>query len=291
MNKVSMTFVKAFTLAFALMIGALVVGCKSTTEPDENQEYDSEAAADITAASLGTESGGAGNSFADVQNLVDGNDINGVAPGKSNPMSRSASYDSATGKHVITVYRSKTFGKYQFSDSITYTYIYKDASGNFMKSFQHGGTDAISVSFTRARSRDVGDRIDIDADATGEWNVTNIISGQPLFNGTFSRNGTEIFHTTKNGDRTFTHKFTISFVNDTLVKDGDKNHFYLRGPATSHFEATTPKYNFTRDVQITFNGDGTAYLDVKRTSGDGTVDEYTVDVKVGYWKWKGKHIK
>jgi hypothetical protein len=291
MNKLSMTFVKAFTLAFALMIGALVVGCKSTTEPDSNQEYDSEAAADVTAASLGTESGGAGNNFADVQNLVNGNDINGVEPGKANPMSRSASYDSATGKHVITVYRSKNSGKYQFSDSITYTYIYRDAAGNFMKNFQHGGTDAIYVSFTRARSRDVGDRIDIDADASGEWNVTNIISGTPLVNGTFSRNGTEVFHTTKNGDRTFNHSFTITFVNDTLVKDGDKNHFYLQGPATSHFEATTPKYNFTRDVQITFNGDGTAFLDVKRTSGDGTVDEYTIDVKVGYWKWKGKHIK
>jgi hypothetical protein len=287
MNKFNIAFVKAFTLAFAIMVGALIVGCKSTTEPTANEEYDSEAAADITAASLGTESGGAGNNFADVQNLVNGNDINGIVPGKSNPMSRSAQYDSVTGKHTITVYRGKTLGKYQFSDSITYVYIYYDASGAFMKNFQKGVTDAISVSFTKARSRSVGDRLDVDADAAGNWKVTNIISGPPLFNGTFTRSGTEIFHTEKNGDRTFTHSFNIAFINDTIVKNGD--HVYLEGPAESHFEATTPKYNFARDTKIVFNGDGTAFLDIKRTSGDGSTDEYTIDVKVGFWKWKGKH--
>jgi hypothetical protein len=289
MNKLSMTFVKVFTLAFALMIGALVIGCKSTTEPASSQEYDSEAAADITASSLGTESGGAGNSFADVQALSKGDEIPGIIVAKNSPMSHSVSYDSTTGLHTVTVERGGTHGKYSFSDTIIYQYTYYDASGNFMQKFQKGVTDKVTVSFTKQRSKDIGERVDIDNSASGNWTVVNLTSIQPLFNGTFSRNGTDVFHTANNGDRTLTHSFSITFVNDTLVKDGDGKHVYLQGPATSHFEATTPKgYNVVRDTKITFNGDGTAFLDVTRTSGDGTVDTYTIDVKVGYWKWKGK---
>jgi hypothetical protein len=288
MNKLSMTFVKVITLAFALMIGALVVGCKSTTEPASSQEYDSEAAADITASSLGTESGGAGNSFADVQALSEGNEIPGIIVSKNSPMSHSVSYDSTNGLHTVTVERGGTHEKYSFSDTIIYLYTFYDASGKFMQKFQKGVTDKITVSFTKQRSKDIGERVDIDNTASGSWTVTNLTSTQPLFNGSFARNGTNVFHTANNGDRTFTHSFTINFLNDTLVKDKDLKHVYLLGPATSHFEATTPKYNFQRDVKITFNGDGTAFLDVTRTSGDGTVDSYTIDVKVGYWKWKGK---
>ena len=292
MNKVTKAFATSFALALALMFGALVVGCKSTTEPAANQEYDSQAAADVTAASLGTESGGAGNNLIDVNSLANGKDLSGIISGKVSPMGKTASYDSATGIHTITVDRSASYGKFDFAASIIYQYIYFDASGKFMKNFQKGVTDSIWVSFSKQRSLDKSDRVDVDDTANGTWTVSRIISGKPLFNGTFSRSGTDIFHTDANGDRTFTHSFTITFVNDTLVQDSDNKHVYLQGPATSHFSATTAKgYTFTRDTKITFNGDGTAFLDVTRTSGDGTVDEYTIDVKVGYWKWKGKHVR
>jgi len=54
MNKVTKAFATFFALAVALMIGALVIGCKeNTTEPAGSQQYDSEAAADLQASALG----------------------------------------------------------------------------------------------------------------------------------------------------------------------------------------------------------------------------------------------
>ena len=79
MNKVSKTFAKTFILALAIMFGALVIGCKGTTEPAGNQQYDSEAAADLHATALGTESGGAGVNFADVKSLTEAGTISGTA--------------------------------------------------------------------------------------------------------------------------------------------------------------------------------------------------------------------
>ncbi|MDP4221234.1 MAG: hypothetical protein Q8916_02990 [Bacteroidota bacterium] len=290
MNKLTKGFAAIFALALLLVAGALVTGCKSTSEPVADQEVDSRAAADITAASLGTESGGAGVNFADVNALANGKELSGIIPNKSGPMSANASYNDTTGMHTVTVDRSGSAGKYSFSTTILYQYIYFDASGKFMKTFQSGVTDSIWVSFSKQRSRDAGDRVDVDDTASGTWTVSKLTSTQPLFNGTFSRSGTDTFHTLENGDRTFTHAFTITFINDSLVTDkDDRKHVYLQGPATSHFTATTPKgYTITRDTKIEFNGDGTAFLDVTRTSGDGTVDSYTIDVKVGVWKWKGK---
>ncbi len=291
MNKLSIAFAKTFAVALALSVGALIAGCKSTNEPASSQEYDSQAAVDLQASALGTESGGAGVSFADVNNLATGKDINGTLDGgkSSSPMSRDTSYDPSTGLHTLAITRGGTWGKYSFNTLITYKYTFLDASGNFMQKYQKGVTDKITVTVAKQKSKDLGDRVDVEDTASGSWIISSIISGTPIFNGTFSRSGTDVFHTVANGDRTFTHSFTITFVADTLVKDADNNHVYLKGPATSHFEATTPKgYNFTRDTQLEFNGDGTATLNVKRTSGDGTVDTYTIDVKVGVFKRFGK---
>ena len=83
-----------------------------------------------------------------------------------------------------------------------------------------------------------------------------------------------------------TFSLKVNFVNDTIVKDAD-GYTRLQGPATSHFEALTPKgYTIIRDTKIQFNGDGPATLEITRTSGDGTVDTYTIDVKVGKFKAK-----
>lgn len=289
MDKFTVTFAKTFAIALAIMIGSLVIGCKSTTEPESSQEYDSEAAADITAASLGTESGGAGVSLADVKDLADGKDINGIVSGKASPSGKDASYNDTTGMHTLTVTRSGGDGnKFSFTSTIVYQYIYFDASGKFMEKFQKGVTDSIWVKFSKEKSKDITERVDIDNSANGEWNISKLTSIAPVFNGTFTRNGTDVFHTVKNGDKTFTHSFSITFDNDLIVKDSldGKKHVYLEGPATSHFEVTTPKYTFVRDTKITFNGDGTATLEITRTSGDGTVDTYTIDVKVGKFKAK-----
>jgi hypothetical protein len=88
-----------------------------------------------------------------------------------------------------------------------------------------------------------------------------------------------------------TYSLSVDFDNDKIVRkdDGNGKYAYLEGPATSHFEASTSNgRSIVRDTKITFNGDGTATLEITRTSGDGSVDTHTIDVKVGKWLKKGR---
>ena len=294
-NKLSRAFLTAFIMAATLTVTSLfVVGCKdNTTEPVATQEYDSEAAADMQASALGTESGGAGVSFSDVMSLTTTGSIPGTMhdPKSGTPMSRDTAYDPATGKHTVSITRTGSQGKFSFNTTITYIYTFYDVSGMTMKDFIKGTTDKITVSVSKAKTKEYGDRVDVEDTAYGSWTISNIISNVPILDGSFSRNGSSTFHTVANGDRTMTHSMTINFIGDTLIekKEGSLKHSFLKGPATSHFTATTSKgVNIVRDTKITFNGDGTAILEITRTSGDGSVDTYTVDVKVGVWLRKGR---
>ncbi len=293
MNNLTRTLVTAGVMISAVAFTSLVmVGCKSSTEPAANQEYDSEASADITASALGTESGGAGVSFADAFGLAQTGYVPSVMddPKSGSPMSRDSSYDSSTKLHTLTITRGSEWGKYSFDATIIYKYTFYDASGNTMQYYQKGVTDKIVIDVTRNRSQDYGDRLDVDAEASGHWVITGITT-TPILNGTYSKDGSVVFHTLDNGDRGITYNFDATFTNDTIVQSSDngRKHVYLSGPATSHLSATTTKgVTFTRDTKITFNGDGTATLEVTRTSGDGSVDTYTVDVKVGYWLRRGR---
>ena len=293
MNKFTVTVAKTFILATAIMISAMVIGCKSTTEPASSQAYDSEAAADLTATSLGTESGGAGVSFSDAMGLAQTGSVptEAVDPKSGIPMSRDSAYDPVTKQHILTITRSGSTGKFSFNAVIIYKYTFKDAAGNSMQYFAKGTTNEVDISVSKQKSKDYGDRLDVDDTANGSWTITNIISGLPILTGSFTRNGTDIFHTVANGDRTFTHTMTINFNADTLVQTTDlgKKYTHLKGPATAHFDGVTAKgYKITRDVVVTFNGDGTATLQVTRTSGDGTIDTFTIDVRIGIFKRWGK---
>ena len=282
MNKFSKAITIAAALASATIFG---IGCKSSTEPSSALEYGSEAAADVQASSIGTESGGAGVSFGDAMGLVQsGNVPNIMGDPKSDPQTRSYSFDSVTKVHTLTITRGLNYGNFNFSALITYQYTFYDASGNKMNNWVKGTTDKVTITLSKTRSLDKGERVDVDDTASGSWIISNIVSGAPLLNGSFMRNGTEVFHTPNNGDRTFTQSLTINFTNDTLVQDGDKKHAFLKGPASSDFSATTPKYSFSRHTDIVFNGDGTATLTVHRA--DGTTDVYTVDTRLGLFLHK-----
>lgn len=289
MDKFTVTFAKAFAIALAIMIGSLVIGCKSATEPENLQSYDSEAAADMQASAIGTDAGGAGVSFNDAMGLAK----NGYMPGvmldaKSNtPMSRDSSYDPVSKEHTLTINRSGSKNNFEFEATIVYKYTFYDASGAAMDSRKEGVTDKIVINVTKTRSASKGERLDATDAATGSWIITNIISGAPILNGDYNRDGSITFHTEKNGDRTMTFLLNMHFDNDKIVKDAD-GYTRLEGPATSHFEATTPKTTFVRDTKIQFNGDGTATLEITRTSGDGSVDTITIDVKKGIFKKWGK---
>jgi hypothetical protein len=285
MNKLTKTFFTAFIMAATLtIVSMLAVGCKSTSEPDENQAYDSEAAADITAASLGNESGGAGVNFADVSTLIDKGAISSEIVSKGGtPKSIDSSYNDATGEHTLTITRSIDWGQFNFDATIVYKYTFFDAAGQFSRFYQKGTTNKITISVSKQRSLDKGERLDADDAASGSWIIDNIVSGTPILNGTYTRDGSVTFHSPNNKDRHLSFTLSFNFTNDTIVKSDDGKHTYLKGTATSDFSATTDKYEFTRHTDITFDGEGMANLIITRTSGDGNTETHEVDVKVGRW--------
>jgi hypothetical protein len=284
MDKFTKAFFTAFIAAATLTITSLLmVGCKNTTEPEENQAYDSEATADITASSLGNESGGAGVSFADVSTLMDKGSLSGIISKGGVPNSVDATYDSTTGLHTITVDRSINSGAFSFDDTIVYKYTFFDASGQFVKNFQKGTTDKIVINVSKVRSLEKGERLDADDAATGNWTITGITSGTPILNGSYNRTGSVTFNTPNNKSRHFSYTLNLNFTNDTIVKSSDGKHTYLKGTATSDFSATTDKYDFQRHTDITFDGEGMANLVITRTNADGQSETHEIDVKVGKW--------
>lgn len=289
MNKLGKAFLTAFIMMATLTITSmLMVGCKSTTEPDENYTYDSEAAADITAASLGTESGGAGVSFSDASDLMNTGSISGIITnGKSGtPKSIDSSYDAASGLHTITVKRLVDWAPYYYEDTIVYKYTFFDKSGQFSQYYQKGVTDKITILVTKKQSLEKGERLDADVQSSGNWVINNITTSTPTLGGTFNRSGAVTFKSPSNKDRHFSFDLVINLANDTIVKstDGNRTYTYLKGAATSDFSASTDKYDFKRHTDITLNGDGTANLLITRTSGDGQTETHEVDVKIGKWK-------
>jgi hypothetical protein len=283
---------KALAIAFLAGAAFFVTGCKdNTTEPTNMQEYDSEAAADMTASGIGTDAGGAGVSFDDSYTLMQNGDINSAYDKDGTPQLLKKSFDPGTKTWTLQIERKGNKNGFNFDATITYTYSFFDAGGIKMDSLVKGVTNRIDISMSRNRTISKADRLDVSDTAWGAWSITNILAGIPILNGDYDRNGSITFHTADNGDRGMTHTFSVNFDNDTLVrKDGsDGKYTYLQGHATSHFTATTLKgYHIERNTDITFNGDGTATLLVTRTSGDGSVDIFTIDVKQGKWLRRGR---
>lgn len=285
---------KAFVLLLLAASSFLVSSCKdNSTEPEYVQEYDSEAAADMNASAFGTDAGGAGVGFDDAYTLaMDGNIPMSTSDGKSaTPQTRVKTFDPITKLHTLVISRERSNDKFEFKADITYKYTFFDASGNVMDSLKKGTTDKIVITMTKDRTGSKGERIDVTDNASGAWTITGILSGVPILDGTYNRDGNIVFHTQNNGDRTMTYALSVDFDNDKIVRkdDGNGKYAYLEGPATSHFEASSSNgRSVVRDTKITFHGDGYATLEVTRTSGDGSVDTYSVDVKVGKWLKKGR---
>jgi phage pi2 protein 07 len=284
------------TLAVLLLAGSpfFLSSCKdNSTEPEYTQEYDSEAAADMNASALGTDAGGAGIGFDDAYTLMtDGNIQSSTLDAKSGaPQTRTKEFDPVTKLHKLVITREKHNDKFSFLADITYTYTFYDRDGNAMDSLIKGITDKIVIATSRNVTASKGERIDVEDKANGTWTIRDILSGTPILKGTYTREGGIVFHTQNNGDRTMNYSLDVDFQDDKIVRkdNGSGKYTYLEGPAESHFEASTSNgRSVVRDTKITFNGDGTATLEITRTSGDGSVDIYTVDVKVGKWLRKGK---
>lgn len=284
------------TFILLLLAGSLFlsVGCRdNSTEPNMNnvgssqdREADSQSAAEIQATVLGTDAGGVGMNFDDSYSLMETGEISGVvAGGKASPAHvKHKHFDHKTKRHTIIIYRERDDDGYRYGCDMTYEYIFFDASGLPMEKNIKGETDRIDIFYAKGYSYSRGERIEITDSADGFWSITNILSGTPILVGDYERVGSLTF-TRRNGDvLNYSHLYNIEFQNDTLVRrnNGNGRYSYLLGPAESHFEATRPDGTvLTRDTKITFNGDGTALLEV--TEPDGTVTVYLIDVKVGAW--------
>jgi hypothetical protein len=286
------------TNAFILLLLAgslfLSTGCKdNSTSPDMNnvgssqdREADSQSAAEFQATALGTDAGGLGMNFDDSYSLMETGEISGIVDGgKASPAHvKHKHYDHKSKRHTIIIYRERDHDGYRYGCDMAYEYIFFDSSGMPMEKNIKGVTDRIDILYSKGYSLSKGGRIEITDSADGFWSITDILSGVPILVGDYERVGSLTFTRMNGTVINYSHLYTIEFQNDTLVRrnNGSGRYSYLLGPAVSHFEATRPDGTvLTRDTKITFNGDGTALLEV--TEPDGTVTVYLIDVKVGAW--------
>jgi len=288
-----------FALAIGLMVSALVIGCKSSTEPGMGSNEpasmvasNSEATADMTATALGNQTGGMQMAMGDSYDLALTGQVNGIDSKGNAIASNNVSYDSTTGWHTIIVTRNITWGNSTITSDFQYQYQYLNTGGQFVKTWHKDSVNVMNFKFAGVRDRERGTRVDIDDTASGNWTITGLanFSANPIVSGSYSRSGADTLLTQSNNLRALSHSFQHTFTNDTLVRllaNNDK-FFFLKGTGSSTFHAADNKGNvIDRTVAITYNGDGTATLDVTRTK-DGTTDTFTIDVVVGIFKRWGR---
>ena len=271
-----------FSLAAFLIIG--LSSCSHETQPASGeaslsnaaQAVNSRDAADVTAASVGTSSGGSGMVFCDAMTLAQGNLI-------PDAVVKTMSNDTV---HVVTVTRSKSVLGYSFSGTWTHTYTFYDANGNAMPKFVKGQTEKVVIT-SQGQHSVTTPRVSLADSSAGTWTISNLIAepDSATLNGTLTRAGQTVKIAS---GHTYAHSFTMHWTNDTIVKTYDalfgEDVTYLLGTGSSVFNATGVKdTSFERQVSIVYNGDGNATLTITRTSGNGKTDTFTIDVKHGIW--------
>jgi hypothetical protein len=263
-----------------------IAGCKDDPVTSES-DYGSEAAADGFGSIIGTESGGAGTSLGDATNLAEGFTIANVVGGKNEVQTRDSSYDEATKTHIITLSRDRQFLASQFTANLIYRYtFYTDQTAT--AEFTKGVTTKIDITVD-GHLNGTTPRINTDDTSHAEWQLTNLGAGgaPPTLNGTYWRSGVHTL-TTAAGGKQLNVEQTINFSNNELHREDKDSPVWMTGTATSHYTATGQNgLSIERDVNATFNGDGTATLAITRTNAQGTTtDSCTVDVKRGrFLKW------
>jgi hypothetical protein len=286
LRNTEMKFFRPIVLMCAILF--FVVGCKDDPVASDT-DYGSEAAADGFSTSIGTESGGAGASLGDGTNLAEGFTIGNGAFGKNPVQARDSSYDDVTKMHTITLTRERAFGNSNYSASLIYRYTFFTgpiATADFTK----GVTTKIDMTVD-GRLIASTPRIDLDDTSHADWEFTNLGAGgaPPTLNGTYWRSGTHTLTTAAGGKQVDVEQ-TITFNNNELHRDDKDSPIWMTGTATSHYTATGQNgLSIVRDVDATFNGEGTATLVIWRTNPQGTfTDTATVDIKRGRFMQWGK---
>lgn len=277
----NMKFFRPFVLlGLALLLNA---GCKDDPVTP-NDDYGSESAADGFSMSIGSESGGAGATLNDASNLAEGFTIGNSTTGKNGVLERDSSYDPVTKMHTITITRERTYPNSHFTANLTFRYTFYTgplATADFTK----GVTTRVSMSVD-GKLNATTPRINTDDTSHADWELTNLGAGgaPPILNGTYWRSGIHTL-TTAMGGKQVNVEQTINFTDDELHREHIDSPIYLIGTATSHYTATGENgLVMERNINITFNGDGTATLAIVRVNGQGHVDSCEVDVRRGRFR-------
>jgi hypothetical protein len=278
----------------ALVIaGLLLTGCDKSTEPESDNSILYEDAAEAISASMGDESGGATESFADVTIASGGGSMGTTMPmmeGTDLVTAGVPVYDSLTGWWSVSVNRSKENNLVK--RSITREYRYQFQKNGTVQKFSVTGSDtatALKFKIVSGTGYFVGPRVSHAlTQLSGAWTSAGINKDTVTItlDSTYVRAGTDTI-TTRNLVRTHTSTTTITAVNVKAPRYRPvlgtlwRNNFHnaISGTISGHYTAAITfqrgdlykERNIDRDFTITV-GSGSGTLSINGHKGSFSVD-------------------
>lgn len=289
-----------YFLSVLMIAGLAMTGCDKSTEPESDNSILYEDAAESISASVGDESGGATESFADVMIAGGGGSMGSAAPmmdGTDLVTAGVPVYDSITGWWSVSVNRSRDNNLVKRSITREYRYQYRKNSA-VQKHFITGGDTATSLKFWIVSGSGffVGPRVSHAlTQLKGAWTSTDINKDTVTItlDSTYVRSGTDTI-TTRNMIRTHTSTTTITALNikapryRPLLVNSWRNNFAnaISGTISGHYTAAITfqrgdlykERNIDRDFTLTVGG-GTGTLNINGIRGN-----YSIDMQYGQRK-------
>ncbi len=251
-----MNTIKQFFSA-ALIAGLFFTGCDKSTDPVTESEAMYEDAAESIAASVGDESGGATESFADVMIAGGGGAMGSAAPvmdGEDQVTAGVPTYDSTTGWWSVSV--SRTMENMRVTRSITREYRYQyQKNGTPQKHFVTSGDTATTLKFRIVSGTGVMKNLRVSHTLTqlkGAWTSSNLNKDTVTItlDSNYVRSATDTIKTNLML-RTHTGTLTLTSVN-------------VKAPRYRPLIAGAWRDNFHNAVSGTISGNYTAAITFQR---------------------------
>lgn len=282
-----------YVAAAMVIAGLFLTGCEKSTEPESDTSVLYEDAAEAISASMGDESGGATESFADVTIASGGGSMGAAMPlmdGADLVTAGVPVYDSLTGWWSVSVNRSKENAMVRRSITREYRYQFQK-NGTVQKFFVTGNDTATALKFKIVSGTGyfVGPRVSHAlTKLSGAWTSTGINTDTVTItlDSTYVRAGTDTI-TTRNLVRTHTSTTTITAVNVKAPRYRPamgmmwRNNFHnaISGTISGHYTAVITfqrgdlykERNIDRDFTITVGG-GSGTLNINGHKGSFSVD-------------------
>lgn len=244
-----------------VIAGIFFTGCDVNNDDSGDTSILYEDAAESISASMGDESGGAMESFADISSVAGGATIStslAKMNGENSTMTVTSPpvYDAVTGWWTVTIDRSRSGAI--VSASVQRVYQYQFQKNGVVQQYRISGTDtANTLKFKIVsgsgffRNGHVHHKL---TRLTGGWTAVKIDNDTIVVNSdtTFVRSGIDSI-VTRNMVRTFTHTTTMEFINVKLLR-----YKPLLTWRTNFRQAVSGMVNGTYNATITFER-GDAY--------------------------------